>query len=63
MREVLPFMGERRSAKIREVIALHEASGQSRRVRHGHGSCAEYKRGCRCEPCRQAKRAEYLARR
>ena len=54
---LLPHMGERRSAKIRDLIA-HLQSKRRIRVKKGelvHGMRSTYGKGCRCAPCHAAE--------
>lgn len=57
---LLPYMGERRSARLREIIASYE-SRPSKAWRHGtrHG----YEKGCRCASCKAAHAAHHRQRR
>ena len=57
----------KRDAELRKCIVLCEdchwkitqkAIKKARPVHHIHGTNTEYRRGCRCEPCKQAKYAE-----
>ena len=59
---VLPHMGARRSAKIRELIK-HLQNKRRIRAKKGevvHGLRSNYAKGCRCSPCHRAELA-YMA--
>lgn len=62
LKRVRPFMGERRGARIDELLAIHEANPLKRRARKGkenHGTQYSYKfQGCRCDACVEANRAK-----
>lgn len=55
---VYPFMGARRSEKIRSVIDKWVAMSRSLPL---HGSTAKYKQGCRCIACVEAMRSKRRA--
>jgi hypothetical protein len=48
---LLPHMGTRRSEAIRKMICTAK---NVRTALSKHGTRAQYKRGCRCDPCRSA---------
>lgn len=58
---LLPIMGERRRARIGEMLAEMEARPPRATWRHGtrHG----YMRGCRCDACRAAHATHHRRRR
>lgn len=55
MRALLPFMGERRATRIREILVAAEAnpSRAEQAAAWTHGSRQGYERGCKCEKCRE----------
>lgn len=55
---VLPYMGQRRSAKIRELLADYEQYPRyrARRGTKVHGLRNTYLKGCRCASCKSADR-------
>jgi hypothetical protein len=52
MKRILPYMGERRSMKIRETIRRAAARPGHRWARHR--TISKYAAGCRCSACRTA---------
>lgn len=60
MNALRPLMGKRRQAQIDR--ALSGPLAKSRRRMPACGTLTAYRNGCRCEPCKSAKRAEYQAR-
>lgn len=49
---------ERREAYLAKCIALCTVCHQRRHGKEiGHGTRKRYEKGCRCEPCREAKKA------
>lgn len=62
LRELLPYMGERRSAKIAEILTAFEAWPARRGPRHGTRQMYE-KHKCRCESCRASNAARGVTQR
>ncbi len=61
LHSLLPLMGERRGAKIDELIAAMD--GWKRIMTRDHGKLWMYQKGCRCAFCKKAnatRRKEYL---
>lgn len=59
--KVLPFMGLRRSKKIREILSSMEENPP--RPSWRHGTRQGYEKKCRCEKCRRANTLRFRLRR
>ena len=59
--KLLPMMGTRRSAKIREILSLFEETGRAE-WRHGTRQGYEYHK-CKCDLCRGAHAKRFRDRR
>lgn len=53
---IRPHMGERRGAKIDEMLRIHYSYSKFTRT-WAHGSRRKYELGCRCEECRDTHNA------
>lgn len=57
LRTIRPYMGLRRGAKIDEILAYFESHPPIYKRPVACGTRQGYRKGCRCDPCRDANRA------
>lgn len=61
LQQIRPRMGERRTGQIDALLELHAAHPPGMRVHPrpepDHGTRTRFRRGCRCDECREAENA------